>query len=92
MGPESLAPGEIEDQARRVGEGEVLDFDGTAKIDDDRHLAARRPDAHGPHFSIPGSPPGGGEDLGHRGGQQAGGEGNDAVHGVSSCLASDRVS
>src|SRR5256885_3354066 len=88
----TLFRSQVHDQPRRIAQREVLDVDGAAEIDHDLDAARRRDHADGPDLAVPGrdSPPPRACARGQH--QQERDEGCDALHGVTSCLASCRLS
>src|SRR5712691_5553077 len=67
----------------RIAQREVLYVDGAAEIDLDLHAARRREHADGLDLAVA---------RGRGQPKQEGDEGCDVLHGVTSCLASDRLS
>src|SRR3989475_10825363 len=82
-------PREIDDEPRRITQGEVLDVHGTLEVDHDLDFAGRRDHADGLHLAIAPRPRQG---SGRRRDEEPRGEGCDALHGVTSRFASCRVS
>jgi len=89
-------PHQVHDQTSGTPQREVLDFDGPLKIDDDRHFAGSR--EHADAADLTGAPAHAPSSLRPRNGSgcrrddRQRGEGSDALHGVTSCLASCRLS
>src|SRR5947209_7087591 len=80
---------QVDHEPGGTGEREVLPVYRPLEVDHHPHAAGRRPHADGPDFAVSPPPRKG---SGCRRDAQPRGEGCDALHGVTSCLASCRLS